>query len=94
MNLHRESRNRGGAGVAFRDIDSPNQFKMMDAVGVNMYASKIVDFCTKVPLHILELYNLQFGAMNGKEAWDELDAEDTDVVFPDIGPSWRASTRR
>ena len=84
LNLHRESRNRGGAGVAFRDIDSPNQFKMMDAVGVNMYASKIVDFCTKVPLHILELYNLQFGAMNGKEAWDELDAEDTDVVFPDI----------
>ena len=81
MKVHRESVKKGGLGIVFRDVLSPNKFVSYDAHGYTVNAEKIVGFLHKYPLHILSKY-MHEAEMLGCEDYENPEADD--MVYPDI----------
>lgn len=84
LDLHRESRRKGGAGVVFRDKTTPTKLITMDAAGYTLYAQKIIDFLHQYPLHVLSLY-MHEAEMLGCDDREEDDEEgDQAAGYPNI----------
>jgi len=84
LNLHRESRRKGGAGVVFRDTYTPTKLVTMDAPAYALYAQKIIDFLHQFPLHVLSLY-VHEAEMLGCDDREEQDEDGEDAgTYPNV----------
>ena len=87
VKIHRESINKGGLGVAFRDFAMPLKLIALDAGGYTFYVQQIVDFLTKYPLAALSAYFHKYEDDEDDKEDNETDKQDFANIVDEVTKS-------